>query len=148
MGNQYRLHSGLEKLRAVRIFVVAVKNGYIIIKNERVIKMSAATEGYNDLVKRIEDGFMEIDNDIIVDLRKQDDSYLALCRQIGDMERDYPFILNVTEGEGNISLTAEEHRVLVEYFKLSLKKDNIERKQIYFRGHTDGYAYLKKIGAV
>lgn len=25
---------------------------------------------------------------------------------------------------------------------------NIERKQIYFRGHTDGYAYLKKIGAV
>lgn len=148
LGNQYRLHSGLEKLRAVRIFVVAVKNGYIIIKNERVIKMSAATEGYNDLVKRIEDGFMEIDNDIIVDLRKQDDSYLALCRQIGDMERDYPFILNVTEGEGNISLTAEEHRVLVEYFKLSLKKDNIERKQIYFRGHTDGYAYLKKIGAV
>jgi hypothetical protein len=148
LGNQYRLHSGLEKLRAVRIFVVAVKNGYIIIKNERVIKMSAATEGYNDLVKRIEDGFMEIDNDIIVDLRKQDDSYLALCRQIGDMERDYPFILNVTEGEGNISLTAEEHRVLVEYFRLSLKKDNIERKQIYFRGHTDGYAYLKRIGAV
>lgn len=32
------------------------------------------------------------------------------------------------------------------YFRLSLKKDNIERKQIYFRGHTDGYAYLKKIG--
>lgn len=42
--------------------------------------MSAATEGYSDFVKRIEDGFMEIDNDIIVDLRKQDDSYLALCR--------------------------------------------------------------------
>ena len=62
--------------------------------------MSVATEGYSDFVKRIEDGFMEIDNDIIVDLRKQDDSYLALCRQIGDMERDYPFILNVTEGEG------------------------------------------------
>lgn len=96
--------------------------------------MNAATEGYNDLVKRIEDGFMEIDNDIIVDLRKQDDSYLALCRQIGDMERDYPFILNVTEGKGEISLTAEEHRILVEYFRLSLKKDNIERKQIYFRG--------------
>jgi len=110
--------------------------------------MSAATEGYSDFVKRIEDGFMEIDNDIIVDLRKQDDSYLALCRQIGDMERDYPFILNVMEGEGEISLTMEEHRILVEYFRLSLKKDNIERKQIYFRGHTDGYAYLKKIGAV
>lgn len=110
--------------------------------------MNAATEGYSDLVQRIEDGFMEIDNDILVDLRKQDEGYLELCRQIGDMERDYPFILNVTEGEGNISLTEEEHRVLVEYFRLNLKKDNMERKQIYFRGHTDGYAYLKKIGAV
>lgn len=108
--------------------------------------MSAATEEYNDLVKRMEHGFMEIDNDIIVDLRKQDDSYLAFCKQIGDMERDYPFILNVTEEE--ISLTAEEHKVLVEYFRFSLKKDNIERKQIYFQGHTDGYAYLKKIGVV
>lgn len=110
--------------------------------------MNAATEKYSDLVKRIEDGFMEIDNDIIVDLRKRDDSYLALCRRIGDMEKEYPFILNVTEGKGEISLTAEEHKVLAEYFRISLKKDNIERKQIYFRGHTDGYAYLKKIGAV
>jgi len=110
--------------------------------------MSAAAEGYSDLIKRIEDGFMEIDNDIIVDLRNQDDSYLVLCRKIGDMEKEYPFILNVTEGVGDISLTAEEHKVLMEYFRLSLKKDNIERKQIYFRGHTDGYAYLKKIGVV
>lgn len=91
---------------------------------------------------------MEIDNNIIVDLRRQDDSYLTLCRRIGDMEKEYPFILNITEGEGNISLTAEEHKVMVEYFKISLEKDNIERKQIYFRGHTDGYAYLKKIRAV
>ena len=45
--------------------------------------MSAATEEYNDLVKRMEHGFMEIDNDIIVDWRKQDDRYLALCRQMG-----------------------------------------------------------------
>lgn len=90
--------------------------------------MSAATEGYSDLIKRIEDEFMEIDNDILIDLRKQDESYLELCRQIGDMEKDYPFILNVTEGVGDISLTEEEHRVLVEYFKLNLKKDNMERK--------------------
>lgn len=110
--------------------------------------MSAATKGYSDLVKRIGDGFMEIDNDIIVDLRNKDDSYLMLCRQIGDMEGEYPFILNITEGVGDISLTEEEHRVLVDYFRLSLKKDNIERKQIYFRGHTDGYAYLKKIEAI
>ena len=100
--------------------------------------MSAVAEEYDDLVKRMEDGFMEIDNDIIIDLQKQDESYLALCRHIWDIEREYLFILNVTEGEGNISLTAEEHRILVEYFRLSLKKDNIERKQVCFRGIQKG----------
>ena len=28
------------------------------------------------------------------------------------------------------------------------KKEEIERKQLYFQGHVDGYAYLKKIKAV
>ena len=106
------------------------------------------TDGFCDLVKRIGEHFTEIDSDIMVDLRKQDEGYLSLCRRLGDMERDYPFILEVTEEEGKISLTEEEHKVLVNYFRLILKKDNIERRQIYFRGHTDGYAYLKKIGVV
>ncbi|MCI9083790.1 MAG: hypothetical protein HFI70_16340 [Lachnospiraceae bacterium] len=38
------------------------------------------------LVQRIEDGFIEIDNDILVDSQKQDEGYLVLCRQIRDME--------------------------------------------------------------
>ncbi len=50
-------------------------------KNERVIEMNA-TEGYSDLIKRIKDGFMEINNNIIVDLQKQDDSYLTLCNRL------------------------------------------------------------------
>ena len=37
------------------------------------------------------------------------------------MERDYPFILN-DGGARRYILTAEEHRVLVEYFRFSLKK--------------------------
>lgn len=101
-----------------------------------------------DLVKRIENNFMEIDSDIMVDLRKQDTVYLSYCQQLGELEKMYPFILQVTEEKEEISLTKEEHGILVEYFKIALKKDNIERKQIYFRGHTDGYAYLKKIGVV
>lgn len=117
-------------------------------KNERMIEMNAATKEYSDLIKRIENEFMEIDSDIIVDLRKQNGSYLALCERIGDMEKEYSFIRNVIEDEGEISLTVEEHKILAEYFRVSRKKDNIERKQIYFRGHTDGYAYLKKIGVI
>ena len=145
LGNQYRLHT--EQKTNSYICCCSEKQVYYN-KNERLIEVSITVKEYSDLAKRIEDSFTEIDNDIIVDLRKQDGNYLSLCRQIGDMDGKYPFILNVIEGEGDISLTVEEHKILVEYFSLILKKDNIERKQIYFRGHTDGYAYLKKIGAV
>lgn len=118
------------------------------IQEERVKKLNRSNEEFCDLIKRVELEFMQIDSDIVVDLRKHDKEYLSLCRQLGEMESNYPFIMQVTEGSGEVSLTVEEHERLVEYLKISLKKDDMERKQIYFRGHTDGYAYLKKIRAI
>ena len=64
------------------------------------------------------------------------------------MESGYPFILEVTEGSGAISLTAEELEIVRQYMSRMFEKETIERCQIYFRGHTDGYAYLKKIRAI
>ena len=52
------------------------------------------------------------------------------------------------EGNGAINLSAEEHKALARYLYLKIQMENVERKQIYFRGHTDNFAYLKKIGAI
>ena len=71
-----------------------------------------------------------------------------MCQKLGEMESRYPFILEVTEGSGAISLTTEEHEIVRQYMSRMFEKETIERCQIYFRGHTDGYAYLKKIGAI
>lgn len=101
-----------------------------------------------DLVERIKDSFMEIDSDIMVDLKKQDIEYADMCQKLGEMESRYPFILEGTEGSGAISLTAEEHEIVRKYMSRMFEKETIERCQIYFRGHTDGYVYLKKIGVV
>ena len=103
---------------------------------------------FYDLVERIKDNFMEIDSDIMVDLKKQDEEYAGMCHELGKMEENYPFILEVTEGSGAISLTAEEHEVVRKYMSMMFQKETMERCQIYFRGHTDGYAYLKRIGLV
>ena len=54
-----------------------------------------------DLVERIKDSFMEIDSDIMVDLKKQDIEYADMCQKLGEMESRYPFILEVTEGSGS-----------------------------------------------
>ncbi len=34
------------------------------------------------------------------------------------------------------------------YMDLGERLEDMERQQIYFRGHTDAVAYLKKIGAI
>jgi hypothetical protein len=52
------------------------------------------------------------------------------------------------DGKGAINLSAEEHDAVVRYLRLKNNMEDIERKHIYFRGHTDNFAYLKKIGAI
>jgi hypothetical protein len=56
--------------------------------------------------------------------------------------------MGVLEGEGEINLTAEEHAALVRYLTVKQAMEDAERQHIYFRGHTDSFAYLKKIGAI
>ena len=116
------------------------------VLSERMIDLNKTD--FCDLVERIKDSFMEIDSDIMVDLKKQDIEYADMCQKLGEMESRYPFILEVTEGSGAISLTAEEHEIVRKYMSRMFEKETIERCQIYFRGHADGYVYLKKIGVV
>lgn len=67
-------------------------------------------ETYLDLPSRLEDAFPEIDNDIMIELRNENEEYAAFTQ----------------------------------YLHLVRQRDDMERQQIYFRGHTDAVAYLKK----
>lgn len=103
---------------------------------------------YMSLPERISEQFSEVDSDITVDLRKSNPSYNDLSRQMEEMKKQNPFIMQLLEGEGEVNLTDEEHETLKAFFRLYLKADDMEREHIYFRGHTDGFAYLQKIGAL
>ena len=110
--------------------------------------MSAEQDSYYNLVERIEDAFSEIDSEIVTDLSDTNDEYAALQKEVKKLQKDFPAIPKVIEGSGAISLTAEEHKALSRYLDIKSEMEDMERKQIYFRGHTDGFAYLKKIGAI
>ena len=71
-------------------------------------------ETYLDLPSRLEDAFPEIDNDIMIELRNENEEYAAFTQDL----------------------------------HLVRQRDDMERQQIYFRGHTDAVAYLKKIKAI
>ena len=103
---------------------------------------------YMSLPERISEQFSEVDSDITVDLRKNDPSYSDLSRQMEEMKKQNPFIMQLLEGEGEVNLTDEEHETLKAFFRLYMKADDMEREHIYFRGHTDGFAYLQRIGAL
>lgn len=103
---------------------------------------------YTDLAQRIEESFAEIEDEAIADFRKTDEEYYALYQQISKLKADNPFIGKVIDGSGDFSLSAAEHEVLTEYFRLRFKLDDMERRRLYFRGHTDCISYLKKVGAL
>jgi hypothetical protein len=103
---------------------------------------------YTDLAQRIEESFAEIEDEALADFKKTDETYAALYQQISKLKADNPFIGKVMDGSGDISLTAEEHEVLTEYFRLRFRLDDMERQRLYFRGHTDCISYLKKVGAL
>lgn len=103
---------------------------------------------YMDLAARLEDSFPDIENEIIVDLRENNEDYAALRSGISDIENKHSFIEQVLHGSGEVHLTAEEHKVLTEYLRQRFNLDDMEREALYFRGHTDAVAYLKKIKAI
>jgi hypothetical protein len=103
---------------------------------------------YLDLADHIADSFPEIESDITVDLRKTDEEYCSLFDSISELKAKHPFILDIMEGDGELSLSAEEHEILTRFFKLQFRPESMEPQHIYFRGHTDCISYLKKVGAL
>ena len=66
-------------------------------------------ETYLDLPSRLEDAFPEIDNDIMMELRNENEEYLELLQKISDLKQQAPFLTDLLESSGEIRLTAEEH---------------------------------------
>ena len=102
-------------------------------------------ETYLDLPSRLEDAFPEIDNDIMLELRNENEEYAELLQKISDLKQKAPFLTDLLESSGEIRLTAKEHAAFTQYLHLVRQRDDMERQQIYFRGHTDAVAHLKKI---
>lgn len=47
-----------------------------------------------------------------------------------------------------LRIEKEEYAAFTQYLDLVRQRDDMERQQIYFRGHTDAVAYLRKIKAI
>jgi hypothetical protein len=103
---------------------------------------------FSGMIETLEDNFQEIASNIVSALRDTDEEYAALYEKRLELQRQFPCIQAVVEGEGAVSMTAEEHAGLLEYLGVVNEMENIERLRLYYAGHRDCFAYLKKIGAI
>jgi len=99
---------------------------------------------YMDLGQRLENDFPEIENDIMADLQENSKEYNGLHRQLFELKKQHPAVRKLMEGESEVCLTTEEHAALKQIIQLRFRLDDLERRQLYFRGHTDAISYLKK----
>ena len=105
-------------------------------------------DSYCLLPERISEQFSEIDSDIVMDLAAASPEYTELKAQKERTETPKSCDRrSAWRARENFLFTAEEHEALKEFIRLYMRADNMEREHIYFRGHADGFAYLKKIGA-
>ena len=110
--------------------------------------MGKSHDLYVDLIKRIEGMYDEIDNEVVVGMLDSDEEYAAMRKRVTEMQEAHLFIPEVVDNDKAVSLTAEEHGILLQYLDLVREVEDVERRQIYFRGHSDCFAYLKRIGAI
>jgi len=105
-------------------------------------------EVFSGMVAQLEDVFQEMDSDLTAALIDTDEEYAAMWKRMIELEEKFPCIESVVEGEGVVSLNAEQHTGLVEYLRIVNKMEDRERLNLYYAGHRDCFAYLKKIGLI
>lgn len=149
-GHTGRISSkGIEHTRRIRsvirrhgncTFDIPIPCAYI----ERKTRVSIMSDTYFDLPSRMEDSFPEIDSDIVIDLRENNEDYAEIHQQISELKRRFPCIAQVMDDKAEVHLTTEEHVAFSKYLRLSRKLEDMERLQLYFRGHTDAVPITRK----
>ena len=111
-------------------------------------ELTTMNDTYFDLASRLEESFHEIENDALSDLAETNEEYTKLQAQISQLKLQNRFIGEMIDGSFKGQLTEQQSAALVRFIDLYMKLEEMERTHLYFRGHTDAFAYLKKINAI
>jgi hypothetical protein len=100
---------------------------------------------FDGRMAQLDERFQEMDSGITTALLERDEEYAAMRKRLGELEAQYS-VEKWLEGNGAVSLSANEHAALVEYTQVTFDAENRERLNLYFAGHKDCFGYLKRIG--
>lgn len=89
-----------------------------------------------------------LDTSIVIKLRKEDEQYVALNKELKELLEKYTAVAELLNGEKGANLTDEEQEAFHEYMVIRAEIENRERELFYFYGHKHCYEYMRRIGAV
>lgn len=97
--------------------------------------------------QQFEQSFDVLEDAITRRLRSEEAYIIWVHRRI-EIQVQYPFIKGVMDGDASVFPSDQDYQAWVEVQKSLDATVRMERMALYWQGHTDCYAYLKKIGAL
>ena len=111
-------------------------------------QMGMMQESDLDIEKLLEAACGEIEANAVDSLRKNDSVYIELLEQARNLQDSFPVLYKLYDGDGEVTMTVNEHNALKRYLDLKIQIMEKEHKQAYFQGHAHCMAYLKRIGMI
>ena len=81
-------------------------------------------------------------------LKKHHPEYQRLQKEILELTEKYPAIDSFMDSEQKVSLKAEEHRAIHQYFELESEKEMIEEEYHFFIGQAQMISYGAMLGKI
>ncbi|MCU6708034.1 hypothetical protein M6D81_04845 [Paenibacillus sp. J5C_2022] len=97
--------------------------------------------------QRLEQSFDDLEDEITRRLRCEEAYMMWVQRRVA-IQVQHPFIKSVMDGDAGVFPSDQDYRAWLEVQKTLDETVRMERMALYWQGHADCYAYLKKMGAL
>ncbi|CAM3282089.1 MULTISPECIES: DUF6664 family protein [Paenibacillus] len=97
--------------------------------------------------QRLEQVFDDLDNEVTRRLRNEE-AYMMWVQRRVEIQLQHPFIKGIMDGDAGVFPSDQDYQAWLEVQKTLDETIRMERMALYWQGHADCYAYLKKIGAL
>ena len=91
---------------------------------------------------------IRIGEQVCIYLKKHNAEYQRLQKKILELIEKYPVIETFMEAAQSISLTADEHQALHQYFQLENGKEMIEEEYHFYMGQAQMISYGAMLGKI
>lgn len=82
-----------------------------------------------------------VDQQVVTYLKENHPEYQDTLKRKREIAKRYPILVNVLEGDGDVTLNEDEHRAFKEYLANQDDMERLEREYYYYYGQSHVFSY-------